>query len=72
MHLRMTEVIRGETIDDGGGNATTAINEGKAGVSVLHDLIAGGVAGSASVIVGRKLLISLHNFVYCALPILYY
>ena len=70
----MSEVIREETIDDDGGgrssstddNATTTINEGKAGVSALHDLIAGGVAGSASVIVGRKFII-IDTLYYCAL-----
>ena len=35
--------------NDGGGG-------GGAGVSAMHDFIAGGVAGSASVIVGRKYL----------------
>ena len=43
--------------DSGDSNSSVANNNnegGNKGVSALHDLIAGGVAGSMSVIVGRK------------------
>ena len=45
--------------DSGDSNSSVANNNnegGSKGVSALHDLIAGGVAGSMSVIVGRKFL----------------
>jgi len=43
-----------------GVDSNSSIGVGSKGVSALHDLIAGGVAGSMSVIVGRKFFI-----IYC-------
>ena len=41
-------------VDDGDSSINNNEGGGSKGVSALHDLIAGGVAGSMSVIVGRK------------------
>ena len=61
--------------DSGDSNSSIVNNnnEGggsKGGVSALHDLIAGGVAGSMSVIVGRKFFIYVFDVSCC--NILYY
>lgn len=58
MSSEVIEKLDGVSADDSGDSNSSIANNnnegGSKGVSALHDLIAGGVAGSMSVIVGRK------------------
>jgi len=53
---KVDDVISADRSGDSNSSIANNNNEGgsKGGVSALHDLIAGGVAGSMSVIIGRK------------------
>ena len=46
--------IDGNDNGNGPGNGATTTASTNAEISAMHDFIAGGIAGSASVIVGRK------------------
>jgi hypothetical protein len=48
--------------DSGRGDGATTTASTNADISAVHDFIAGGVAGSASVIVGREFLSLFNTF----------
>ena len=66
--IEKVDVSTDSGVDSNSSIATNNNNEGGSkGVSALHDLIAGGVAGSMSVVVGRKFFyyILLSKVSYC-------